>query len=72
MAKGKVYFNIDACKGCENCVTVCPKKILEIDKKNINAKGFHPISVTNMDECIACTNCALMCPDLVIKVEKLD
>lgn len=68
MAKGRLEFRTDRCKGCELCVSVCPKKILELDKVNVNKKGYHPISVTNMDECIACANCALMCPDGVINV----
>jgi len=72
MAKGRLFFNTDACKACENCVTVCPKTILELDPKNINANGFHHISVTDENECIACGNCAMMCPDLVIRIEKID
>jgi 2-oxoglutarate ferredoxin oxidoreductase subunit delta len=71
MAKGQVTFNVDICKGCELCVTACPKKIIELDQNVINAKGFHPAHVVNMDECIACGNCAIMCPDSVIKVERV-
>ena len=71
MAKGKVTFNDDACKGCELCVSVCPKKIIELNKEKINGKGYSPAYVTNIEECIACGNCAIMCPDSVITVERL-
>ncbi|HAE43092.1 MAG TPA: 2-oxoacid:acceptor oxidoreductase [Clostridiales bacterium] len=71
MAKGLVTFNVDICKGCELCVVACPKKIIELDKSKINAKGFNPAHVVDMDECIACGNCAIMCPDSVISVERL-
>ncbi|NLB17125.1 MAG: 4Fe-4S binding protein, partial [Clostridiales bacterium] len=26
----KVTFNVERCKGCGLCVSVCPKKILEL------------------------------------------
>ncbi|WP_326908771.1 4Fe-4S dicluster domain-containing protein [Sedimentibacter sp. MB31-C6] len=71
MAKGKVTFNDDACKGCELCVSVCPKKIISLSKDKINKKGYSPAYVTNQEECIACGNCAIMCPDSAITVERL-
>jgi len=66
----KVIFNEEKCKGCELCTTVCPKKIVFMDSKKINSKGFHPATVTNQDECIACAFCAMICPDVVIEVRK--
>ncbi|NBG89563.1 4Fe-4S dicluster domain-containing protein [Isachenkonia alkalipeptolytica] len=70
MAKGKVYFDDDICKGCELCTTVCPVNIVVMDKERINAKGYHPATVSDMDKCIGCANCAIMCPDSVITVER--
>ena len=70
-AKGRVTFNEDICKGCELCTTVCPVNILAMDRTKINAKGYHPATVTDPDKCIACANCATICPDLVITVERL-
>ena len=72
MAKGKLVFRSDRCKGCELCVSVCPKKILALDEEHVNRKGYHPVTVTNEDECIACASCALMCPDGIINVYRLD
>jgi len=68
---GKVTFDENRCKGCELCTTVCPVKIVIMDKDRINIKGYHPATVKEMDKCIACGACARMCPDVVIRVEKL-
>jgi 2-oxoglutarate ferredoxin oxidoreductase subunit delta len=70
MAKGKVTFNEDICKGCELCTTVCPVKIIIMDKTKINAKGYHPATVSDPEKCIGCASCATICPDTVIKVER--
>ena len=70
MAKGKVTFKQDICKGCELCVSVCPTKIIFMDRSKINAKGYNPATVTEMDKCIGCANCGMVCPDLVITVER--
>lgn len=66
----KVSFNVDLCKGCGLCTTVCPKHILVLDHETLNARGYHPAAVTDMSQCIACAMCATMCPDTVIRVER--
>ena len=72
MAKGNVIFDVDKCKGCELCTTVCPVKIVVMEKEKLNAQGYHPATVSDMSKCIACGSCAIMCPDSVITVERLD
>ena len=67
----KVLFNRDKCKGCELCVSFCPKKILALDSA-VNAKGYHPACITDQSECIGCTSCALMCPDCCISIYELE
>ena len=59
----------ESCKGCGLCADVCPKQILALSKE-INSKGYHPITMTDQAKCIGCAFCARMCPDAVIKVEK--
>lgn len=66
----KVTFDQDRCKGCELCVSVCPKHIVAIDVKATNRKGYHPATVTDIGACIACASCAKICPDSIITVEK--
>ncbi|MBO8159533.1 4Fe-4S binding protein [Thermosyntropha sp.] len=70
MAKGRVRFYSDRCKACELCIKFCPKGALGLDKKNINALGYHPATVVDPERCTGCGTCALMCPDLVIEVER--
>lgn len=70
MAKGKLTIREDRCKGCELCVSVCPKNILVLEEVKVNKKGYHNVYVTDPDECIACASCALMCPDGIINVYK--
>ncbi len=66
----KVTFNVNLCKGCGLCVTACPKKILSLAESTLNAKGYHPATITDQEKCIGCAMCATICPDVVIKVEK--
>ena len=68
----KLIFNRDKCKGCELCVSFCPRKILAIDDKEVNAKGYHPATVTDMSQCIGCASCAMMCPDCCISIYELE
>jgi 2-oxoglutarate ferredoxin oxidoreductase subunit delta len=68
---GRVIFDENKCKGCELCTTVCPVKIVVMDKERINVKGYHPATVKEMEKCTACSSCAKICPDVVIKVERL-
>ncbi len=66
----KVTFKEERCKGCGLCVSVCPKKILQLSKEKLNSKGYRPAEITRQEDCIACVFCATMCPDVVITVEK--
>ena len=66
----KMTVDHTRCKGCGLCAGVCPKKIILLDKSMLNAKGYHPATVSDMEQCIACGMCAIMCPDCAIVVEK--
>jgi 2-oxoglutarate ferredoxin oxidoreductase subunit delta len=65
----KVIFNVERCKGCELCMSVCPKKIIRMADR-YNSQGFSPAEVVDQDQCIGCAFCARMCPDVVIEVYK--
>jgi len=67
----RLAFNADKCKGCEICVSVCPKKILTMDAA-VNAKGYHPACCADESECIGCASCAMMCPDCCITIYELE
>ncbi len=68
MAKMTIFD--ERCKGCGLCVRACPKKILELSKTKLNAKGYYPVAITDMAACTACQSCARTCPDLVFEIEK--
>ena len=57
---------------CGLCVSVCPKKILELSTDSINKKGYSISTITDKDKCIACAICVTICPDVAIIIEKRD
>ncbi|MFI5255130.1 MAG: 4Fe-4S binding protein [Candidatus Limnocylindrales bacterium] len=59
---------IDRCKGCELCISVCPKDVLELDLSVVNRLGHHPVRLTDASACTSCAFCARMCPDAVFTV----
>ncbi|MAF34073.1 MAG: 2-oxoacid:acceptor oxidoreductase [Desulfobacter sp.] len=60
----------DRCKGCNLCVSVCPKKVLEISQR-VNAKGYFPAYQARPDDCVFCTTCCIMCPDMAVTITKI-
>lgn len=68
MAKGKLVFRKDRCKGCQLCVEVCPEGILALDLEEVNIRDYHPVGITDEDKCTGCASCATICPDGVINV----
>ncbi len=62
-----VIFNESRCKGCELCISVCPKKVLKQSDK-LNAIGFKPVEITDPAQCIGCASCAVICPDAAISI----
>ncbi|AHF07362.1 4Fe-4S dicluster domain-containing protein [Desulfitobacterium metallireducens] len=65
----KVEFEEERCKGCELCVSACPKNLIAL-ADHLNGMGFRPAIVTDQESCISCARCAYMCPDVVITVRK--
>ena len=64
-----VSFERDRCKGCELCISVCPKHILVLDSEP-NIKGYLPAYCKEEESCIGCASCGKMCPDSVITITK--
>ena len=58
------------CKGCGLCVSVCPKKIMQLATDRINPKGYNPAQCVDEGACIGCAMCGIICPDSAITVEK--
>ncbi len=66
----RVTISADFCKGCGLCAAACPRRIIVLDSKTINKKGYHTASVTDPEKCTGCAFCALICPDVAVSVEK--
>jgi 2-oxoglutarate ferredoxin oxidoreductase subunit delta len=58
----------DHCKGCEICVSACPKNVLALDVGRVNALGYHPVRLIDAAGCTSCAFCARVCPDAVFTV----
>ena len=67
MAKsiGTVKILVDACKGCELCIPVCPPGVLVMSTAR-NAIGFRYPELR--DGCTGCELCAEICPDYCFEV----
>jgi 2-oxoglutarate ferredoxin oxidoreductase subunit delta len=50
------------CKGCNICVSFCPKKVLALKAGKV--------SVESPELCIGCRMCELRCPDFAIEVHE--
>ncbi len=67
---GKIKISTIKCKGCGLCENTCPKKIISIQKNNVNKNGYFTAICINPDKCTGCTMCAIMCPECAIEVER--
>lgn len=56
----KIIITPRYCKGCEICVKLCPRSVLEI-------KSFKA-HVARVEDCIDCMQCELRCPDFAIEI----
>jgi 2-oxoglutarate ferredoxin oxidoreductase subunit delta len=63
---GKIVINMERCKGCGLCITVCPRNSIVISQES-NRSGYFPAQPTNID-CTGCARCAIICPEGIIEV----
>ena len=58
---GNTVIDHERCSGCEQCVTTCPAKVLNLvdGKVEQSDEGFG---------CIACGHCMMVCPEECIEV----
>lgn len=65
--KGTIEINRELCKGCEICMSFCPKGLISRSDK-LNAAGYFPATFNKDGECTGCAICALVCADVAIEV----
>jgi 2-oxoglutarate ferredoxin oxidoreductase subunit delta len=67
--RGSIEINELYCKGCELCVTACPKGVIRLDMDYLTSKGYHPAQLVS-DNCTGCVICAIVCPEAAITVTR--
>lgn len=65
-----IEIHAEYCKGCGLCVSVCPKKIIVIQKEKRSEKGYFTAVCTDQSKCVSCAACAVICPDCAIIICK--
>jgi 2-oxoglutarate ferredoxin oxidoreductase subunit delta len=63
-----IDIDTDRCKGCELCIGICPKHVLQLDLSVVNVLGHHPVRLLDGEACTSCALCARMCPDAVFTI----
>ncbi len=66
-ASGWIEVDELYCKGCELCVTACPKEVIALDMDRLTPKGYHPAHLA-AEGCTGCGICAVVCPDAALTV----
>lgn len=69
--KGAIVVDQDRCKGCSLCVGACPKQVIALASKQVNAQGYPYAVAVNADDCIGCSSCGIVCPDGCITVYRI-
>ncbi|MEG1606912.1 MAG: 4Fe-4S binding protein [Mucinivorans sp.] len=67
--KGTIVVDVERCKGCSVCVSVCPTGAIALNTA-VNGKGYNYAYLAHADDCIGCAGCGIVCPDSVITVYK--
>jgi 2-oxoglutarate ferredoxin oxidoreductase subunit delta len=67
LPEGQVYLIPERCKGCQLCIQLCPRQVLQ-DSEQTNSKGYHLPEVVPGKEhdCVHCQFCTMVCPEFAI------
>lgn len=61
----EIFVIEDRCKGCNFCIELCPKDVLDRSPE-LNVRGAHPPIVKDEEACVGCGICEEVCPDFAI------
>jgi 2-oxoglutarate ferredoxin oxidoreductase subunit delta len=65
---GAIVVDVDRCKGCQLCIVACPKDVIALAERKVNAHGYPYVEAARPDDCIGCASCGIVCPDGCITV----
>jgi 2-oxoglutarate ferredoxin oxidoreductase subunit delta len=66
VCRGTVVIDVEACKGCDLCISACPPGVLSMTEHEVNTRGYrYPVLVAG---CTGCKACSQICPDFVFQV----
>jgi 2-oxoglutarate ferredoxin oxidoreductase subunit delta len=65
--KGYIEIDHELCKGCQLCISFCPKGAIAVSDK-LNESGYMAVAYQDNGECTGCAVCALVCPEVAIEV----
>jgi len=61
--RGSISIDAARCKGCELCVTFCPKGVIAL-APHFTPQGYHPAMLVDpTGACTGCLLCATVCPE---------
>jgi len=63
-------IDVERCKGCGLCISVCPQHVLELSDE-VNPLGYFPVFQARPDDCNHCALCCMMCPDVAITITEV-
>jgi len=73
LATGFIEIDLELCKDCKLCISVCPHRLIETSE-GMNQKGYYPAHYIERDhkkearKCTGCGLCAIVCPEIAIEV----
>ena len=63
----EILIDDQFCKGCNLCIEVCPREVLDKGGQRSRA-GYSMPKVVSLGNCVSCFLCEMTCPDLALTV----
>ena len=76
LASGLIEIDLELCKDCKLCMSVCPHQLIKTSDR-LNKKGYYPAQFADENlkkeekKCTGCGLCAISCPEIAIEVYRV-